>query len=476
VGAALTPGSIFGNYEILEELSEGGMGRVFHARHLPLQRDVALKVLADRFAGDEAYRLRFLKEARAVARLNHSNIVQVYDFGRVDGTIYLAMELVRGSSVGGCIKRDGRFPERKAIAIVRQACIALGVAHAAGIIHRDVKPDNLILGDDGTVKLVDLGLAKSLSDDQTLTQSGIVSGTPHYISPEQIAGLKEIDGRADIYSLGATLFHMVTGRTPFEGSSPMVVVAKHLHETAEDPRTIVPALSAGLCAVIRKMMARDRDQRYPEMRVVEEVLGLLEAEEAPATVAGLSAAVTLQGPVSGRTDSAPSRHGGVDAAVLAVVETQLAVAIGPLAKVLVRRESRRASDLDGLCAKLSQHIPSESQRRAFLARVREETLTFQQRQAGSQGERRVGNDPDLGPTETFGSSAAATAWNAEVLRAMEEKLAESIGPVARVLVKKASRTASSWEELVGALAACLPGPAEQAAFRNDAAKLASLAT
>jgi serine/threonine protein kinase len=468
VAAELSPGSIFGDYEILQELREGGMGCVFRARHLTLQRDVALKVLADRYADDESYRLRFLTEARAVARLNHRNIVQIYDFGRVGTIFFLAMELVPGLSVGDRIKRNGRFAEREAIAVVRQACNALGVAHAAGLVHRDVKPDNLILGDDGVVKLVDLGLAKSLSDDQHLTQTGIVSGTPHYISPEQIAGLKDIDGRADIYSLGATLFHMVTGRTPFEGSSPMVVVAKHLHEEPEDPRTLVPGLGAGICVVIRRMMARDRNQRYPDMRVVDEVLSLLEVGGLRPALADVSASVTLQ--EKGQSPSAIPGNGW-DPAVLTCIEARLATAIGPLAKVLVTREARRSTELDRLCTTLSQHIPSEVQRRAFLTDVLKEATALLRRPAAPEPPPARKSDPFLPTPASAHNSPFTVAWNPETLRAVEERLAESVGPLAKVLVKKASRAASTWDELVNSLAANLPGPVEQAAFRSDAAKL-----
>ena len=468
MAAELSPGSIFGDYEILQELREGGMGCVFRARHLTLQRDVALKVLADRYADDESYRLRFLTEARAVARLNHRNIVQIYDFGRVGTIFFLAMELVPGLSVGDRIKRNGRFTEREAIAVVRQACSALGVAHAAGLVHRDVKPDNLILGDDGVVKLVDLGLAKSLSDDQHLTQTGIVSGTPHYISPEQIAGLKDIDGRADIYSLGATLFHMVTGRTPFEGSSPMVVVAKHLHEEPEDPRTLVPGLGAGICVVIRRMMARDRNQRYPDMRVVDEVLSLLEVGGLRPALADVSASVTLQ--EKGQSPSAIPGNGW-DPAVLTCIEARLATAIGPLAKVLVTREARRSTELDRLCTTLSQHIPSEVQRRAFLTDVLEEATALLRRPAAPEPPPARKSDPFLPTPASAHNSPFTVAWNPETLRAVEERLAESVGPLAKVLVKKASRAASTWDELVNSLAANLPGPIEQAAFRSDAAKL-----
>jgi serine/threonine-protein kinase len=471
VAAELIPGSIFGDYEILEELREGGMGRVFRARHLTLQRDVALKVLSDRYADDESSRLRFLTEARAVARLNHRNIVQIYDFGRVETVFYLAMELVPGLSVGDRIKRSGRFGEREAIAVVRQACSALAVAHAAGIVHRDVKPDNLILSDDGLVKLVDLGLAKSLTNDQHLTQTGIVSGTPHYISPEQIAGLKDIDGRADIYSLGATLFHMVTGRTPFEGSSPMVIVAKHLHEEPEDARTLVPSLGLGICAVIRKMMARERNQRYPDMRVVDEVLNLLEVSGIRGTIGELTASATLQGPGQRQPEPSPMTRTAWDPAILTRIEARLATAIGPLAKVLVAREAHQTSDLDRLCATLSQNIPNEAERRTFLIEVQKETAALLRPRAAPEPPPARGSDPFVPAQTSAHDSPFTVPWNPEALRAVERRLADSIGPVAKVLVKKASRTAASWDDLVSSLAKNLPGT-DQAAFRSDAAKLA----
>ena len=469
MSAEPTPGAAFGDYEILAELGAGGMGRVFRARHLTLQREVALKVLSERFASDESYRLRFLKEARAAARLNHPNIVQIYDFGRVEATFYLAMEFVLGESVGDYLRRNGSFSEADAVATVRQACTALRVAHGAGIVHRDVKPDNLIISADGVVKLVDLGLAKSVADDEHLTQTGVVSGTPHYISPEQIAGLKDVDGRADIYSLGATLFHMVTGRTPFDGSSPMVIVSKHLHDDPEDPRAFAPALSDGLCAVIRKMMARDRDQRYPHMPAVHVDLLLLEAGNAPSaltsepgrTLVGVAAMPAKRGQTSG-----PSW----DPARLACVEACLAAAIGPMAKVLVKREAQTTSDLTALCQALSAHIPADEDRRSFLADAARELNAPQRRSSLSLVRPTGASDPTVvAPAQGSGSSGG-TVWDEDALRELERRLADAIGPLAKVLVKRAARTAPNWETLVASLASNLSG-GEEVAFRTDALKL-----
>jgi eukaryotic-like serine/threonine-protein kinase len=471
VAAEPMAGSGFGDYEILAELGAGGMGRVFRARHLTLQREVALKVLGERFASDESYRQRFLKEARAAARLNHPNIVQIYDFGRVESTFYLAMEFVQGESVGDHLRRNGKLPEADAIAAVRQACTALRVAHGAGIVHRDVKPDNLILGADGLVKLVDLGLAKSMADDQNLTQTGVVSGTPHYISPEQIAGLKDVDGRADIYSLGATLFHMVTGRTPFEGSSAMIIVAKHLHDDPGDPRAFTPTLSGGLCAVIRKMMARDRDQRYPHMAAVHVDLLLLEAGNSPSALAPALERTMIGGAVTPVESALASSSTSWDPAVLASVEACLAVAIGPMAKVLARREAQRSSDLNALCTALSAHITSEPARRAFLADAAMEAAAVQRRPQPLQGRPGRLSDPTLASPAPGHDSSGKIAWDADALRAVEQRLADVLGPLARVLVKRAARTASNWDALVASLASNLSGD-EAAAFRSDAIKLA----
>jgi len=466
----LRAGSRFGDYEIREQLGRGGMGRVYRARHLTLDRDVALKLLAERYSADEAYLQRFLKEARAAARLNHRNIVQIYDFGRVESAYYLAMEFVPGRSFGWFLRTSGKVTETDAIAVTRQACTALGVAHAAGVVHRDVKPDNFILRQDGVVKLVDLGLAKSVADDQNLTQTGVVAGTPNYISPEQIAGVKDIDGRTDIYSLGATLFHLITGRPPYEGSSPMVIIAKHLHDELPDPRTVVPGLSDGICAVILKMMARERDMRYSNTREVDADLALLQSGHGVPTAAPRPAQTALQAITSQPPAAGPIPSMTWDADVLARVETPLAAAIGPLAKVLVKKAAQSSSDLHDLCARLSRQIPSEAQRNVFLSEVLEglspkveaTVLTPPPAATSSQEPSPQAHDSDSPVGET---------WSQDALQALERRLASAIGPLAKILVKRASKTASSWEELVAELGTHLASPTEQAAFRDDARKL-----
>src|ERR1019366_3659838 len=161
------------------------------------------------------------------------------------------------------------FSESESIQIIRHACRALSVAHADGIVHRDIKPDNLMLTSRGDVKLVDLGIAKRLDEDQSLTQTGQAIGTPHYISPEQIRGQRDIDSRADIYSLGATLYHLLTGPTPYPGSSGPIVMSMHLVEPLPDPRRFEVSLTDGVCRVVRKMMAKNRDERYPDVYALD---------------------------------------------------------------------------------------------------------------------------------------------------------------------------------------------------------------
>lgn len=274
-------GMPFGTYEIIDILGKGGMGIVYKARHTTLDRIVAVKTLAGHLSQDEDFVQRFLQEARAAARLNHTNIIQIYDFGQVELVYYLAMEFVDGKSLGYYLKNSGPFSEAEAISIMRQACAALSCAHDAGVIHRDVKPDNFMLTDSGTIKLGDLGLAKlNREDDQSLTQTGTAMGTPYYISPEQVRGEKDIDRRTDIYSLGATLYHLVTGHIPFTGSTGALIMARHLNDALVDPRQHVPELSEGFCRVIYKMMAKARDDRYHDMAALDEDLYHIQVGEA----------------------------------------------------------------------------------------------------------------------------------------------------------------------------------------------------
>ncbi len=254
-----------GSYEIVAKLGQGGMGAVYRAEVPATGATVAVKVLPPELGRNPEFVERFRREAEIATSLDHPNIVRAIDAGESAGYHYFAMEFVEGESVHQRLKREGSIPEGEALRIVRHVAMALQHAAGAGLVHRDVKPDNIFLAPDGHAKLGDLGLARRAGAEGTqLTQAGLMIGTPHYVSPEQARGEADIDSRSDIYSLGATLYHMITGQVPFDGDTSMAVLNKHLHEELRWPADINDALTDEVCLLISKMMAKDRNDRYQE--------------------------------------------------------------------------------------------------------------------------------------------------------------------------------------------------------------------
>jgi serine/threonine-protein kinase len=250
-------------YQILSRLGSGAMATTFKARQLSLDRLVAIKVLPRRLSENAEYVERFYKEGRAAAKLNHANIAQAFDVGEAGGYHYFVMEFVDGHTLYDELASGKVFSEAEALDVIIQVAQALEHAHGQGLIHRDVKPKNIMISKAGTVKLVDMGLARNVSDMKAArAEAGRAFGTPYYISPEQIRGEVNIDFRADIYSLGATLYHMVTGKVPFEAETPTAVMHKHLKEELRPPDHVNPDLSSGLGEVVEVMMAKDRERRY----------------------------------------------------------------------------------------------------------------------------------------------------------------------------------------------------------------------
>ncbi len=262
-------------YKVLGKLGSGAMAVVYKGRQLSLDRTVAIKVLPKRFAEKADYIRRFYKEGKLAAKLNHNNIVQAIDVGEAGGLYYFVMEYVEGKTLHDDLSKGKVFSESEALEIIIQLANALEHAHAVGMIHRDVKPKNIMINTEGIVKLADMGLARETDDIKAAkSEKGKAFGTPYYIAPEQIRGEIDIDGRADIYALGATLFHMVTGRVPFEAKTPSEVMKKHLKEALVPPDHINTALTAGISEVIEVMMAKNTKERYNNM---EELLVDLEA-------------------------------------------------------------------------------------------------------------------------------------------------------------------------------------------------------
>ncbi len=265
--AGRSRGFTLGPYVILDQLGKGGMGSVYLAEHRTLLRRVALKVLTPpRDAADERLAVeRFLREARSAAALDHPNIVRLFDVGQQGGVNYLAMEYVEGTTLDVLMTRGGPMAPSRAVGYVAQAAAGLQHAHEKGFVHRDVKPSNLILAKDGTVKILDMGLARSFSPNDSLTESfdrgGAVIGTADYIAPEQALSASVIDARSDIYSLGATFFALVTGRPPFQGTTTQKLLQ---HQTAEPPPLAELDLTfpEGLSAVIARMLRKRPEDRY----------------------------------------------------------------------------------------------------------------------------------------------------------------------------------------------------------------------
>ncbi|MCK4292255.1 MAG: serine/threonine protein kinase [Planctomycetes bacterium] len=262
-------------YKVLGKIGAGAMAVVYKARQLSLNRIVAIKVLPKRFSKDPEYVARFYKEGQAAGKLNHPNIVQAIDVGEAGGYHYFVMEFVEGKTIADDLTAGNIFAEQDAIDVIIQVAHALSHAHSLGLIHRDVKPKNIMINKNGVVKLADMGLARETTDIKAAqSEAGKAYGTPYYIAPEQIRGKIDIDGRADIYGLGATLYHMLTGQVPFMAEDSSDVMRKHLKEKLIPPDHINTSLSAGVSEVIEIMMAKHKKDRYKN---VEELLLDLEA-------------------------------------------------------------------------------------------------------------------------------------------------------------------------------------------------------
>jgi predicted Ser/Thr protein kinase len=267
-------GRVLGGCEILEKIAHGGMGVVYKAMQLNLGRTVAVKVLSADLASDATFVRRFLQEARAVAQLNHGNIVHVNDVGEHQGIYYFVMEYVDGENLKDILKRDIMLEISWALEIAIQVCHALRHAHSRGIIHRDIKPENIMITRERCVKLADLGLARRVDSEHKLsvTHSGSVLGTPFYMAPEQAKDFSRADARSDIYSLGVTLYRMITGKVPFFGRTPIEVMIRAIEGRKLAMHDLREGVPPEVEAVVDKMMHRDPDERFQH---VEEVMTAL---------------------------------------------------------------------------------------------------------------------------------------------------------------------------------------------------------
>src|SRR5579875_1136401 len=290
-------------YQLLEKLGQGAMGTVYKARQISMNRLVAIKVLHPRLAANPEFLQRLTREAHLAARLSHNNIIQAIDVGSAGPLHYFVMELVEGKTIREILETGKIYEEREAVEIILQIAQALQHAHRRGLIHRDVKPANIVLTTEGIAKLADLGMARE-TDDAVLAQreKGIAMGTPYYMAPEQIRGRQNIDGRADLYALGATLYHMVTGKPPFYYPETERVLMAHLEEELTPPDHLNQSLSAGLGEVVEFLMAKDRRRRYQKAEDLIIDLECLLSGEAPKLARRQMQTATLAALSEGETE------------------------------------------------------------------------------------------------------------------------------------------------------------------------------
>jgi serine/threonine-protein kinase len=268
--ADLGPGCVLGErYEIRRVIGSGGMGMVFQAHDRELDELVALKVLrSDMVTMDSTMLERFKQEIRVARRVTHRNVVRTYDIGDTDGVKFISMEYVQGMTLKQLIRRRGALPVEVGVQIAKQTSSGLRAAHQQGVVHRDVKPQNIILTPTSEVKIMDFGIARPM-DKSGMTATGLIVGTPDYMSPEQVQGKKNLDHRSDIYSLGVVFFEMFTGVLPFSGDLPIAIAMKHVQEDPPNPRAINPRITPPLELIILRCMKKAPAERYQKVEELQ---------------------------------------------------------------------------------------------------------------------------------------------------------------------------------------------------------------
>lgn len=299
---------IGGRYQIIRLIARGGMAEVYLATDTRLNRGVAIKVLHEEFAQNAAFLHRFQREAHAMAGLNHPNMVQVYDYGQEDGASYIVMEYVRGKTMRDLLREQSTPPPERAAEVMADVAGALQYAHEHGIVHRDVKPANIMIDVDGEVKVADFGIAQGADEDQQLTQVGAVVGTAAYFSPEQAQG-HVADARSDVYAMGCVLYELLTNRPPFDGETPWAIAYKHVNERARSPRSLNPAVPADLEAIVLTAMQKDPARRYQSATEMRDDLLRWRRGQRPRAAAGLvglaATAVATSAAAGARTTTMP---------------------------------------------------------------------------------------------------------------------------------------------------------------------------
>lgn len=466
--------STLGKYEILDLLGAGGMGTVYRARDVVLERIVAVKLLhrePGSAAGSEDGWSRFLNEARAVARLNHPTIVSLYDFSDADPAgPFFAMEYVDGCTIEEFVRRGSDVRFARVLNLMRQLLGGLAYAHAKGVIHRDIKPSNLLVSQDGRLKITDFGIAKVGSIKHTMT--GVMIGTPAYMAPERYLG-GQIDQRCDVYSAGVLLFELLTGRKPFSGAlTEIIYQACHVMPSAAS--SLEPSIPARLDPLLAKALAKNPDARFQTagefaaaLREVSEALGLAlddgpQNAVAAADVAPTEPPVTLSASRSAPTEPlstpampAAGAPAGWSSAELGEIERHLTPILGPMARIVVRRAAALTRDRERLCTEIAAQLRTDEERGRFLGAVST---------ASRKNELAVSASPARPPAAT---SSAEGAIAAATLDRTAKILTRYIGPIASVLVKKTASAALDESDLYARLAQRITDSHERARFMAE---------
>lgn len=445
-----------GRYQITGLLGRGAMGMVYLGHDAAIDRQVAIKTIHRRLLrGDDSseWLERFRREVRAAGRCLHPNIVTVFEYGEEADAPYIVMEYVQGRELRDYLKDRQPMPLRNVVAIILQVLQALSHAHTHGVVHRDIKPGNIILLTDGQVKVTDFGIAR-LELSGSLTQVGMAVGTPGYMAPEQFSG-HELDRRADLYAAGVVLFEMLTGVRPFSGRGSGELMYQVLNEAPLQATRLNPRLPAELDALFAKALAKAPDQRFQEASefiAALESLRLVERE-----VAADGSTVIRVEPVRAPEPPAGALPGW-DPVMLAQTERALVEILGPVARVLVRKTAQQVGSPSELAQQLATAIPGEPER-----------LVFQRRMRAIVGGTLTGLRTGQG-SSVIGSQVSASMgpFDQEFLERVRRDLAAYLGPIAKVLVKQAASKAGTAQELYQRLAEQIPAAADRTAFLKRA--------
>lgn len=494
-----------GKYRIDGKLGSGAMGVVYRAYDDNIARVVALKTirveLLDGHSGAELV-ARFRNEAQASGRLVHPNIVAVYDYGEADGVTYIAMEYVDGRPLNDFLTADVPMDLSACVACMSQLLAALDYAHARGVVHRDIKPANLLITPTAQVKITDFGVAKI--ESSTLTQVGDVIGTPSYMSPEQFRG-ERVDGRSDIFAAGILLYQMLTGARPFTGAAS-VVMHQILNTMPSPPSERHAGLHPAFDAVLARALAKRVEDRFQTARAFLAALNDAQLqhtggvppgeEDNERTVLAFSRPAPRPVPpphtgAGGQHHSAASAGGASGAGaggagasvghtaslsasapqwlVEVAPELQLALSlqVGPVAKLLLKKEAHDAADLDALCRRLLAHITTEPGREAFLASVQVIKRKMGLGTAGTTSLGRGGAELPPSQLSQVASGGTALQLSAEVMEHAQQKLLPYAGPIAKVLVKRFAKVTGDPAEFHRLLAAQLPNEQDRAKFLRE---------